>query len=51
MLIFSVVAAEQSQNIYTDFDDEFEDIESPIGHCMALYTFEGTFKYSCSACS
>ncbi|KAK2918710.1 cdc42-interacting protein 4 homolog [Channa argus] len=37
----SVVAAEQFQNIYADCDDEFEDIESPVGHCSALYTFQG----------
>ncbi|XP_071360574.1 thyroid hormone receptor interactor 10b isoform X1 [Trachinotus anak] len=36
-----VVAANQSHNIYTEFDDEFDDIESPIGQCTALYTFEG----------
>uniref|UniRef100_A0A3B4XQI4 Thyroid hormone receptor interactor 10 n=1 Tax=Seriola lalandi dorsalis TaxID=1841481 RepID=A0A3B4XQI4_SERLL len=35
-----VVAADQS-NIYTEFDDEFDDIESPIGQCTALYTFQG----------
>uniref|UniRef100_A0A4W6FE50 Thyroid hormone receptor interactor 10 n=1 Tax=Lates calcarifer TaxID=8187 RepID=A0A4W6FE50_LATCA len=29
------------QNIYTEFDDEFDDIETPIGQCTALYTFEG----------
>ncbi|TKS68516.1 Cdc42-interacting protein 4 -like protein [Collichthys lucidus] len=28
-------------NIYTEFEDEFDDIESPIGQCTALYTFEG----------
>uniref|UniRef100_A0AAQ5YH79 Thyroid hormone receptor interactor 10b n=1 Tax=Amphiprion ocellaris TaxID=80972 RepID=A0AAQ5YH79_AMPOC len=39
--ISSVVTADQSQNIYTEFDDEFDDIESPIGQCTALYTFEG----------
>uniref|UniRef100_A0A667WY07 Thyroid hormone receptor interactor 10 n=1 Tax=Myripristis murdjan TaxID=586833 RepID=A0A667WY07_9TELE len=37
----SVVAADPSQNIYTEFDDEFDDIESPICQCTALYTFEG----------
>ncbi|XP_045902757.1 cdc42-interacting protein 4 homolog [Micropterus dolomieu] len=37
----SVVAADQSHNIYTEFEDEFDDIESPVGHCVALYTFEG----------
>ncbi|XP_029901825.1 thyroid hormone receptor interactor 10b isoform X2 [Myripristis murdjan] len=36
-----VVAADPSQNIYTEFDDEFDDIESPICQCTALYTFEG----------
>nr|XP_057944051.1 cdc42-interacting protein 4 homolog isoform X2 [Doryrhamphus excisus] len=29
------------QNIYTEFDYEFEDVETPIGQCTALYTFEG----------
>uniref|UniRef100_UPI0037E8D787 thyroid hormone receptor interactor 10b isoform X1 n=1 Tax=Semicossyphus pulcher TaxID=241346 RepID=UPI0037E8D787 len=37
----SVVAAETTQNIYTEFEDEFEDVETPIGQCTALYTFEG----------
>ncbi|XP_029949053.1 thyroid hormone receptor interactor 10b isoform X3 [Salarias fasciatus] len=32
---------EQPLNIYTEFDDEFDDIENPIGQCTALYTFEG----------
>ncbi|KAM3622870.1 uncharacterized protein V6R79_004152 [Siganus canaliculatus] len=36
-----VVAAEPSQNIYTEFEDDFEDVEAPIGQCTALYTFEG----------
>ncbi|XP_075947677.1 thyroid hormone receptor interactor 10b [Anarhichas minor] len=36
-----VVAADQFQSIYSEFDDEFEDVESPVGHCTALYTFEG----------
>uniref|UniRef100_A0A3B5ASB7 Thyroid hormone receptor interactor 10 n=1 Tax=Stegastes partitus TaxID=144197 RepID=A0A3B5ASB7_9TELE len=30
-----------SVNIYTEFDYEFDDVESPIGQCTALYTFEG----------
>lgn len=51
MFISSVRAADQSQNIYTEFDDEFEDMESPIGQCTALYTFEGTYKYLFSAYS
>ncbi|KAM9819010.1 cdc42-interacting protein 4 homolog isoform X1 [Syngnathus typhle] len=29
--------SENQHNIYTEFDDEFED----CGHCTALYTFEG----------
>ncbi|XP_071378935.1 cdc42-interacting protein 4 homolog isoform X2 [Centroberyx affinis] len=37
-----VVAADPSQNIYTEFDDEFDDVETPIGQCTALYTFEGS---------
>ncbi|KAF7663444.1 hypothetical protein LDENG_00209740 [Lucifuga dentata] len=44
----SVVAADASQNIYTEFDDEFEDIASPIGHCTALYTFEGNSEETIS---
>ncbi|KAM3865054.1 thyroid hormone receptor interactor 10b [Diretmus argenteus] len=36
-----LVTADQSQNIYTEFDDEFDDVETPIGNCSALYTFEG----------
>uniref|UniRef100_A0A672Z6E3 Cdc42-interacting protein 4 homolog n=1 Tax=Sphaeramia orbicularis TaxID=375764 RepID=A0A672Z6E3_9TELE len=39
--ISSGVAADPTQNIYTEFDDEFDDIETPIGQCTALYTFEG----------
>ncbi|KAF3852573.1 hypothetical protein F7725_005928 [Dissostichus mawsoni] len=35
------VAAEQPQNIYLEFDDEFDDVENPVGQCMALYTFQG----------
>ncbi|MED6293815.1 hypothetical protein CHARACLAT_014523, partial [Characodon lateralis] len=30
-----------SSNAYSEFDDEFDDIESPVGQCSALYTFEG----------
>ena len=48
LCIFSVVAAEPSQHVYTEFDDEFDDIESPIGQCMALYTFEGTSRPICT---
>ncbi|KAL3066498.1 hypothetical protein OYC64_016454 [Pagothenia borchgrevinki] len=35
------VAAEQPQNIYLEFDDDFDDVETPVGQCMALYTFQG----------
>ncbi|KAM9792078.1 LOW QUALITY PROTEIN: cdc42-interacting protein 4 homolog [Neosynchiropus ocellatus] len=28
-------------HIYTEFDDEFDDVDAPIGQCTALYTFEG----------
>ncbi|XP_028255774.1 thyroid hormone receptor interactor 10b isoform X2 [Parambassis ranga] len=37
----SAVTADPSQNIYTEFDDDFDDIEAPVGQCTALYTFEG----------
>lgn len=40
--VSSVVAAHESQGLYSEFDDEFEDIETPVGQCVALYTFEGT---------
>uniref|UniRef100_A0A3Q3WJ76 Uncharacterized protein n=1 Tax=Mola mola TaxID=94237 RepID=A0A3Q3WJ76_MOLML len=36
-----VVAPDQSQNIYTESDDEFDDKGCPIGQCTALYNFEG----------
>ncbi|XP_037620922.1 cdc42-interacting protein 4 homolog isoform X2 [Sebastes umbrosus] len=36
-----VVAPDLPQGIYTEFDDEFDDIEAPVGQCTALYTFEG----------
>uniref|UniRef100_A0AAQ4PES4 Thyroid hormone receptor interactor 10 n=1 Tax=Gasterosteus aculeatus aculeatus TaxID=481459 RepID=A0AAQ4PES4_GASAC len=39
--VSSVVAAHESQGLYSEFDDEFEDIETPVGQCVALYTFEG----------
>uniref|UniRef100_A0A665TQ82 Cdc42-interacting protein 4 homolog n=1 Tax=Echeneis naucrates TaxID=173247 RepID=A0A665TQ82_ECHNA len=32
---------DQPHNIYTEFDDEFDDVQTPIGQCTALYTFEG----------
>uniref|UniRef100_A0A3Q0TEG1 Thyroid hormone receptor interactor 10 n=1 Tax=Amphilophus citrinellus TaxID=61819 RepID=A0A3Q0TEG1_AMPCI len=34
------VTDESSHNIYTEFE-EFDDIETPIGQCTALYSFEG----------
>ncbi|XP_041839441.1 thyroid hormone receptor interactor 10b isoform X2 [Melanotaenia boesemani] len=37
----SVVTADESPNIYAEFDDDFDTIESPVGQCTALYTFEG----------
>ncbi|XP_068176858.1 cdc42-interacting protein 4 homolog isoform X2 [Antennarius striatus] len=39
-----VVAVDQPQNIYTDFDDYEEEEETPIGQCTALYVFEGNGK-------
>ncbi|KAM6940456.1 thyroid hormone receptor interactor 10b [Xenentodon cancila] len=36
-----VVATDPTQNIYTEFDDEFDDIETPVGQCTALYSFQG----------
>lgn len=47
--VFSGVAADQTRNFYTEFDDEFEDIDPPLGQCTVLYNFEGTF--GCVACS
>lgn len=47
--VFSGVAADQTRNLYTEFDDEFEDIDPPLGQCTVLYNFEGTF--GCDACS
>lgn len=38
---YVVVANDRSEDIYTDLDNEFDDIDSPVGHCTALYTFEG----------
>lgn len=34
------VTDESSHNIYAEFE-EFDDIETPIGQCTALYSFEG----------
>ncbi|XP_047222071.1 cdc42-interacting protein 4 homolog [Girardinichthys multiradiatus] len=37
-----IIAKQHSlSNAYSEFDDEFDDIESPVGQCSALYTFEG----------
>lgn len=44
--VCSVVTADQSHNIYTEFDDEFDDVETPLGQCTALYTFQGTLVTS-----
>lgn len=40
---FSGVAAHQSRSLYMDFDDEFDDVDPPLGQCTVLYNFEGTF--------
>ncbi|XP_024115376.1 cdc42-interacting protein 4 homolog isoform X1 [Oryzias melastigma] len=32
---------DNSQNIYNSFEEDFDDIPSPIGQCEALYTFQG----------
>lgn len=31
----------QDTPIYTEFDEDFEESASPIGHCVAIYHFEG----------
>lgn len=31
----------QDTPIYTEFDEDFEECASPIGHCVAIYHFEG----------
>ncbi|XP_061495504.1 cdc42-interacting protein 4 isoform X4 [Rhineura floridana] len=31
-----------NQPIYTEFDEDFEELASPIGTCVALYQFEGS---------
>uniref|UniRef100_A0A8C5DB82 Cdc42-interacting protein 4 homolog n=1 Tax=Gouania willdenowi TaxID=441366 RepID=A0A8C5DB82_GOUWI len=31
----------ESQHLYSEFDDEFDDVQTPIGQCKAIYTFEG----------
>lgn len=50
MCISSAEIADPTQNIYAEFDDDFDDIEAPVGQCTALYTFEGTFYDSHSSC-
>uniref|UniRef100_A0AAX7U808 Thyroid hormone receptor interactor 10 n=1 Tax=Astatotilapia calliptera TaxID=8154 RepID=A0AAX7U808_ASTCA len=35
------VTHDPDANIYAEFDEEFDEIESPIGQCTALYSFEG----------
>uniref|UniRef100_A0A3Q2VZ08 Thyroid hormone receptor interactor 10b n=1 Tax=Haplochromis burtoni TaxID=8153 RepID=A0A3Q2VZ08_HAPBU len=37
----SRVTHDPDANIYAEFDEEFDEIESPIGQCTALYSFEG----------
>lgn len=37
------VTHDPDANIYAEFDEEFDEIESPIGQCTALYNFEGEF--------
>ncbi|XP_062420364.1 thyroid hormone receptor interactor 10b isoform X2 [Pungitius pungitius] len=37
----AAAAANQPQGLYSEFDEEFEDVETPVGQCTALYTFEG----------
>ncbi|XP_064428367.1 cdc42-interacting protein 4 isoform X2 [Mirounga angustirostris] len=32
----------QDAPIYTEFDEDFEEPASPIGHCVAIYHFEGS---------
>ncbi|KAK1342820.1 hypothetical protein QTO34_015587 [Cnephaeus nilssonii] len=32
----------QDTPIYTEFDEDFEECASPIGHCVAIYHFEGS---------
>ncbi|KAM9245313.1 cdc42-interacting protein 4 isoform 2-T2 [Dugong dugon] len=32
----------QDTPIYTEFDEDFEEPASPIGHCVAIYHFEGS---------
>ncbi|XP_036169575.1 cdc42-interacting protein 4 isoform X3 [Myotis myotis] len=32
----------QDTPIYTEFDEDFEESASPIGHCVAIYHFEGS---------
>lgn len=39
---FGITAKQNSiSNFYSEFDDEFDDMESPVGQCTALYSFEG----------
>uniref|UniRef100_H3CS60 Thyroid hormone receptor interactor 10 n=1 Tax=Tetraodon nigroviridis TaxID=99883 RepID=H3CS60_TETNG len=40
-VVFSRAAPYQTHNLYTEFDDEFEDVEPPLGQCTVLYNFEG----------
>lgn len=42
-VVFSVAAPDQTLNLYTEFDEEFDDIDPPVGQCTVLYNFEGMF--------
>lgn len=41
--VFSGVAPGQTRSLYSEFDDEFDDVDAPLGQCTALYSFKGTF--------
>lgn len=47
--VFSGAAPDQTHNLYTEFDDEFDDVDAPLGQCTVLYNFDGTF--GSDACS
>lgn len=40
--VFSGVSPGQTPNLY-EFDDEFDDVDAPLGQCTVLYNFEGAF--------
>lgn len=41
-VVFSGVSPGQTPNLY-EFDDEFDDVDAPLGQCTVLYNFEGAF--------